>query len=160
VLVDALDESVPGRTTLVRRLWGFISDVERLVNDRLVQESEDSLKNAIQECDLKKSQKALAKFKLILEEAKVAHWRERTAEWERSVGILESTQASDKQLQALNKLLEKADKLAFQENWKKAITAYQDCMFWLSRNSCPRKAQLQSETEAKLNAVKSKLVGT
>lgn len=154
-LVDSMPPDVPGRESIVSRLWTMVSDIERAAAKRDVDEQTEKVRQALQTGGVKNAEKALTKLRELITEHPNSGAPEMIVEFESAIKELEAAKTDDQQLSAFQKLLDKADRLAFQQESKKAAKAYQDCLFWLSRNELPDKGSVQSEIEQKLRTLQA-----
>ncbi len=152
-LVDSLPPDVPARDEIVTRLWTMVSDVERTATAGDIDALAGEVRQCIGSADSKKAGKALAKLREVMGDAPMAENVRLLAELESQVERLQSEKVNEKQSAAFQKLLDKADKLAFQQESKKAVKAYQECLFWLSRNELPGKGELQANLQEKLRTL-------
>lgn len=156
-MVDSIPPDLAERESIVTRLWTIVSDVERPARKAYVDDLVREAKEAIELQDVKKAQRVLSSLKseegVLLDAAMAAQVKA----FEEACGSLCSVRTSDKERAAFAKIVEKADKLAFQQEAKKALKAYQECLFWLSRHELPEKATLQADVEEKLKRVQDAL---
>jgi hypothetical protein len=157
--VDALPSDVPGRETIVARLWTTVSDVERAAASRDIEEQTEEVQQALKNGDVKKAEKAITGLRELIAGCPSSGASTAIAEFEAVLAKIQSSKVWEMQSAAFQKLLDKADKLAFQQESKKAVKAYQECLFWLSRYELPEKDRVQGEVEQKLHALQTENPG-
>jgi len=158
-LVDSLPPDVPGRDEIATRLWTIVSDVERAAAKRDADEQTEEVRQALKTGDTKKAEKTLVKLRELTSDPPTGVSAALIAELESELQRLQSDEVGEKQSAAFQKLLDKADKLAFQHETKKAVKAYQECLFWLSRNELPDKERVQTEVEHKVRVLEANSAG-
>jgi len=152
-MLDSLPPNVPERDALVSGLWSIVSDVEFLVAQREAQELTVEVRRAIDSADAKAAEKSLRKLGELARDAPSAASAALLTDLESELRRVQSAETAKKQMAAFQKLLEKADKLAFQHEKKRAAKAYQECLFWLSRNELLEKESLQADVDRKIEAL-------
>ena len=130
-----------------------MSDVEFLVAQREAQELTVEVRRAIDSADAKAAEKSLRKLGELARDAPSAASAALLTDLESELRRVQSAETAKKQMAAFQKLLEKADKLAFQHEKKRAAKAYQECLFWLSRNELLEKESLQADVDRKIEAL-------
>jgi hypothetical protein len=158
-LVDNLPLELPGRETIITRLWTIISDVERSVLQNRIKAGFQAIDASLKAGDPKKCAKVIENLDELLKEAPDPAARKRLEEFRAGLLQLGEKGTQTKQLAAYQKLLDKADKLAFQQEWKKSIKGYQECQFWLSRNDVPNKNMLARDVQQKLEKAQAASTG-
>jgi len=156
-LIDSLPKAVPDRQEIVERLWTIVSDVEQASSAETIKDVAHKVTEALKAGDSKKAQKALARLRSFCSGERGDSYESMLSEFEVELGHVRTGEANRKQRAALQKLLDKADKLAFQGDDKRAIKAYQECLFWLTRNEVPDKDILRTDVERKVAALAADL---
>lgn len=146
-LIDSLPPEVPGRTEIASRLWFVASEVERRVFENKLTQISTEFDGAIEGSDAKKAARLVSKMKELIGDNPRSDLRSRLASCESELAGIETTMRDGKLLAEFQKLKTKAEKLAFQGENKKAIKAFQECLFWLSRNEIDGKALQQATIE-------------
>jgi hypothetical protein len=112
---------------------------------------------ALKAGDEKRASKAIGRVASLLSEAHDSAANTKLEDLRAGFRLLQDKSRDAKQQLVYRKLLDKADKLAFQQEWKKALKAYQECLFWLSRNNLSNKTELVADAQQKLTDAEVRL---
>ncbi len=156
LLLDKLDR-LPGISNLRVAVWTLVSDLERKATDAEKAEESERQQNRLGylATQIRSSVEAgsVSRAKKWLTEYRDSGTKgPELAELESAVAALEQGQAVDAARKAYAKLEEKAAKLSFTGEHKKAAKAWQECLFWLSRNEHPEKQQHEIAAQKALEA--------
>lgn len=149
-MVDQLPADVPGRDRIISSLWTIVSDIERQSDHAHFEKLVADTEAALQDVDLKVAEKTFKKLRAFLGEARVPDAALTVERLRTGLELLRAAASANKRTAEFQKLLDKAEKLVFQSEWKKAVKAYQECLFWLSRNEHPDADRLRSEVEKQM----------
>lgn len=154
-LVDELPAELPQRETIIARLWSVVSDVERASLQSHMKDAIQEIDDALNGTDAKKATKGIERLRELLNELHDSSGHKQLDDFLARLAAIEQRAVYEKLLVAYQKLLDKADKLAFQQDWKKSVKAYQECLFWLSRNDVPNKKSLEHTAQQKLSVAQA-----
>lgn len=154
-LVDSLPAEVPGRNEIASRLWFVASEVERRVFESTLKQISTEFDDAIEGSDAKKAARLLSKMKDLVGDNPRSDLRSQLARCEGELARIETSKRDEKLLAEFQELKTKAEKLAFQAENKKAVKAFQECLFWLSRNEIDGKAHHEATIEDAIRKLQS-----
>ena len=153
--IDDIPKSLTGRQKIVDRLWTLIGQAEREISqDELDTLVKDALV-AVDGSDVNRTERLIAKIQTLVSDGPWLKGAANLEKLETAHLKLVEDQATEKRRVEFQKLLTKADKFAFLEEVKKAAKAYQECLFWLTRNDLPDKGQIERDTRGKLETAQA-----
>lgn len=163
LLLDKLDR-LPGISDLRVAVWTLVSDLERKAADaKQAEESErqqnrldylaTQIRSSIEAGSLSRAKKWLTEYR------ESGTKSPELDQLETAVTALEQEQETGAARKAYAKLEEKAAKLSFTGEHKKAVKAWQECLFWLSRNEHPEKRAMEEAAQKALEAANAAQTG-
>jgi hypothetical protein len=147
---------LPGRERIIARLWTIVSDIEKTLFKNRIRDEAQEAEAALKAGDAKKASKAIDSLAGSLSEGHDPGANTNLERLRSGLRLLGDKSQNAKQLIVCRKLLDKADKLAFPQERKKAIKTYQECLFWLSRNNISNKTGLVADAQQKLSEAETR----
>lgn len=155
--IDEIPRTLPGRQGLVDRLWILVGQAEREIAQEALEELVRSANATLETGEIKRLEKTIAKIRELVSSATWLASSQQVANIERGHQTLLERQAEQNHRAEFDKLLTKGDKFAFLAENKKAIKAYEECLFWLSRNQLTDIEELDRAVRQKLDTVQDAL---
>jgi|GEM_PF-4849006 len=150
-MLDQLPEVVPGREAIISRLWTIVSDIERASRNETIDELLENIESNLAHSNVKLASKEIDRLHETLKDAPDPALAKKLEAFNQRIQKIDEEARGERQIAAFRKLLDKADKLAFQGESKKAVKAYQECLFWLSRNDLPNKETVEADAQEKVS---------